>query len=216
MDTPRIYFAGKVEKNGYRDALLGSRSMSEGRRTTELLGHKIDYIGPFAVSCDHGCFHDDTSHGYGLNNGRPPRKCNACKKPDNDEHVSECDDPNCGLSDDCECCGTIGDEKYDYTSISAPYVVRRCLGQIYMADIVYAWVDSLDCYGTLMEIGFASALGKQVYVEVSAKLDGSNELWFMRYLPNASVHYADSPLETWPEEFDKITLTVMPFGRTMQ
>jgi len=221
MDTPRIYFAGKVEKGGYREKLFSHGVMSKGRHDATLLGHTIDYVGPFAVSCDHGCFHGATSHGFGLNNGRPVRRCNICSAPRNDErpesenYAGDCHE-YCGMEDDCECCGRVGDEEFDGESVSAPYVVRRCLSQIYMSDIVYAWIDSFDCYGTLMEIGFASALGKKVCVEISGTLEGSGELWFMKHLPGAVVSFADKPLQSWPEEFERVVLTVLPFGRTMQ
>jgi len=56
----RIYFAGKVDKNGWRDKALGHRSMSRG----EFCHCNIFiYAGPFAVGCDHGCFHRNARHG---------------------------------------------------------------------------------------------------------------------------------------------------------
>ena len=36
----------------------------------------------------------------------------------------------------------------------------RCLSQIEKADIFFAWIDTMDCYGTLAEIGYAKAKGK--------------------------------------------------------
>lgn len=47
---------------------------------------------------------------------------------------------------------------------------RGCLSQIELADLVYAWLDDLEpspkstAYGTLVEVGYALALGKPVVV----------------------------------------------------
>jgi hypothetical protein len=56
----RVYFAGKVKKNGWRDRLFGGGSMSRGE-----FNHNsaLIYVGPFAIGCDHGCFHDAGYHG---------------------------------------------------------------------------------------------------------------------------------------------------------
>lgn len=55
-----VYFAGKVGKGGWRDRLLGPRSMSRG----EFCYRKsFKYVGPFAISCDHGCCHQNARHG---------------------------------------------------------------------------------------------------------------------------------------------------------
>jgi nucleoside 2-deoxyribosyltransferase len=41
-------------------------------------------------------------------------------------------------------------------------VVASCREGIEDADCVFCWVDSLDCYGTLLEVGYARARGKRV------------------------------------------------------
>lgn len=56
----RVYFAGKVSKDGWRDRLLGPRSMSRGEFSYR---NAFTYVGPFAIGCDHGCFHSAKLHG---------------------------------------------------------------------------------------------------------------------------------------------------------
>ena len=43
-------------------------------------------------------------------------------------------------------------------------VTQLCLKAIQKADLVFAWIDSPDCYGTLFELGYAKALGKNIAV----------------------------------------------------
>lgn len=43
-------------------------------------------------------------------------------------------------------------------------VTRLCLQAIAQADLIFAWIDRPDCYGTLFELGYAKALGKRVAV----------------------------------------------------
>lgn len=58
-------------------------------------------------------------------------------------------------------------------------VSGRCLDAIEKADILFAWVDSLDAYGTIAEIGYARALGKTVWLSGPESLP---DLWFVYQL----------------------------------
>jgi nucleoside 2-deoxyribosyltransferase len=65
----KIYLAGKVAKNDWRHRLVSDLSTvdtKQWRFTRSLpMGENI-YIGPFFVSCDHGCAHGVNSHGAGV------------------------------------------------------------------------------------------------------------------------------------------------------
>lgn len=50
------------------------------------------------------------------------------------------------------------------------FVVQKCLTHIRAAAVVFAWIDTLDCFGTLIELGYAHALGKPILVGVDLKL----------------------------------------------
>lgn len=73
-------------------------------------------------------------------------------------------------------------DKPDHNEVAARQVevsnaVRRA---IQAADLVFAWIDSKDCYGTILEIGFARALGKCVVVAMSqdfADTRAAREMW---------------------------------------
>jgi hypothetical protein len=63
-------------------------------------------------------------------------------------------------------------------------VIDSCKRGIRQADVVFCWIDSLDCYGTLLEIGYTRALLKRVvvavrsdvYARLEAKGDRENSL----------------------------------------
>lgn len=69
--------------------------------------------------------------------------------------------------------------------------VRRCLWQIDDCDAVHAYLDSLDCPGTIAELGYASAKGKPIYLVIAINAettsdlfdDEKDELWFIKNLP---------------------------------
>jgi very-short-patch-repair endonuclease len=46
-------------------------------------------------------------------------------------------------------------------------VTVLCLDAIRRADLVFAWIESRDCYGTLFELGYANALGKEISLHLA-------------------------------------------------
>jgi hypothetical protein len=55
--------------------------------------------------------------------------------------------------------------------------VRRCLGAVQRSDFVFAWIADLTCYGSLVEIGFAHAVGVPVYIGVMYGVS-HEDIWF--------------------------------------
>lgn len=65
----RFYFAGKINKNCWRHQIVGGLRDSylpESRvREIRMDEHGDDlYVGPFFMSCDHGCFHGKDTHAF--------------------------------------------------------------------------------------------------------------------------------------------------------
>ncbi|PRP92441.1 hypothetical protein ENSA5_49040 [Enhygromyxa salina] len=54
---------------------------------------------------------------------------------------------------------------------------QRCIGAIEKSTVVFAWIESIDAYGTLYELGYARSLGKRIVVASPPSLDTS-DLWF--------------------------------------
>lgn len=57
-------------------------------------------------------------------------------------------------------------------------VYKNVVTAIDRSDFVFAWIDSLDCFGTIMEIGMAKCLGKPVAVAVHCDIP-HHELWLV-------------------------------------
>lgn len=64
------------------------------------------------------------------------------------------------------------------TDLPPSFIQDRCFNGIARADMVFVWIDSEDCYGTLVEIGYAKALGKPIAIYHSYKVNPKGELWF--------------------------------------
>jgi hypothetical protein len=61
---PRVYLAGKIDKNCWRHDLVPKlRGSLWSDAPLDCDGWR--YTGPFFVACDHGCTHVDTRHGAG-------------------------------------------------------------------------------------------------------------------------------------------------------
>ena len=63
------------------------------------------------------------------------------------------------------------DNKCDGTIIDKSIVFEKCLEQIDNSDYVFCWLDSLDAYGTLFELGVAREKGKKIFLAIDKKLE---------------------------------------------
>lgn len=73
-DIPAVYLAGKISKNDWRHEVVSSLrgALESYERPADLdppRGHLVfkaaEYVGPFVMSDDHGCFHGPNTHGQG-------------------------------------------------------------------------------------------------------------------------------------------------------
>lgn len=139
--SPKIYFAGKISKDGWRQELvdvLYSGDIEEQKPiATDLAGRPYLYTGPFFRDY-HKLTFDADRHGAALGG-------NAHEPPDEDEQAQ---------------------------------VVKICLAQIRKADAVYARLSE-ESYGSIAELGYASALGKKIFIARGAISDQ----WFVTRLP---------------------------------
>jgi hypothetical protein len=102
LDLPvRVYLAGKIRKHCWRHRLISG--LRDHRWCDGVLYQEdFDYVGPFFVGCDHGCYHKPSTHGNGF--GCTPsydisRKevANLCRKAVDSSHLLFCyiDAPDC-------------------------------------------------------------------------------------------------------------------------
>jgi hypothetical protein len=68
-------------------------------------------------------------------------------------------------------------------------VVLRCRQAILNADLVFAYVNRPDAFGTLVEIGYAAALGKYllIYVDEEARWDWG-DYWFAEKMASSRIY----------------------------
>lgn len=153
---PAVYLAGKIEKGGWRDKIVKYAGFSNDRIYDENLAdtyiEKLVTSGPFFIACDHGCYHGEKSHGVGAYS------------------------PTILSDDDYEM--GVTPELCDGDGIPSSLVPPICKRQIMRSDFVFAYIDALDCYGTLFEIGYAIGRNIPVAVMFSNK-DIRSDMWFI-------------------------------------
>lgn len=188
MSALRIYLAGKIAKGGWRDELVGPRagalSPSDWREAWTDLPQAIlgvhTYVGPFFVGCDHGCAHGAGTHGAGLGPYAGTKGQYATGFAEAAEEGEHYEDAAWG------CAGETTPENLDVL------IMRRCLGAIRRADLVFAWVDAMDAFGTFAELGYARGIG--VPVGLAAPAPFPPDLWFPRVMSTAYAE-ASTPRE---------------------
>ena len=190
---PLVYFAGKVYKNCYRTRLLNNhRVMSDPLKLYEIDGREIRYSGPLALSCDHGCWHN---YPHGL------------LKTDTDLVGFNCES------------GFLGEEEgegFDPNSIG-----QICSKQIESSDFIIAYINTLDCYGTISEICMASAYNKPIFLFIDLPLwreskdkyiikndkiklnKQYDDLWFIKNLPYVTAYKGFPDFNKIPKYFFK-------------
>ena len=155
----KVYYAGKIGKNDWRHDIfenLRSVRLEEVESHTKYLTiSNVTYNGPYFISCDHGCYHGENTHGVGVGSGY-----NLCSDGRRNEAMAYND----------------------------------CLSYIKSSDIVFVYIDSMDCYGTISEIGYAKAIGKPIYIVLDNKKlskDEIRDLWFVLQMGNTVVKTND-------------------------
>lgn len=187
-----IYLAGKIAKNDWRHSIVntiwagfsdqfyqdyGKTTIGNPNYRWPLLRRAIfnqhTYTGPFFISCDHGCAHGDNLHGVAAVDAS--RNDKAYVSPHElvgwaDEELRELEQDEHGFF--------VRSYRGGCLSGDGPrqeQVVTLCQEAIRQSDVVFAWLDQEDAYGTLVELGYANALQKRVWIAGPAFFP---DLWF--------------------------------------
>lgn len=175
----KIYLAGKITKNGWRhDIVPGLRDA--GRYELGFYGYdKIEKItwpilyGRMVNGHDYtGPYFVSCDHGCFHGKGRDSG-------------------PAHGWGDEGYCGYGAGDD-------TKKFVTSLCRRAIEGSDLLFAWIDSPDCYGTLVEIGIAFALHKKIRIAFRRDMPWTEDFWFAASL---SEHFGDfdNALEAYME-----------------
>jgi very-short-patch-repair endonuclease len=203
MANKRIYLAGKIRKGDWRNTIVnGERWPATNRYTLKddlldtsgitawlpcggnsflaawpvlpgaVLG-VFDYVGPYFVGCDHGCFHGEDSHGNIQTWHSDPQSWLDLTNGDAPEDET---DPH---------------SKFNNLLFRRLYIQQSCIKALKIADVVFAWIDSPDAYGTFAELGYAAALGKEILIAGPREF---SDMWFIYALAGDGFRLAESPL----------------------
>lgn len=204
----RYYFAGKVDKEGWRQKLFDNpRVMSDGEMEYVVDGRKIIYGGPYALSCDHGCFH------WGMHALVDSLcGCGGYLGPTIDTNFSP------GIQAALREVKNLEREKW----FRPKEAVEFCLQCLDKCDEVIAYIDTTDCFGTLVELGYATSKRIPIHLFIKESLfqtlEGpleevmsngvlrsgkiKDELWFIKNLPTVKTVMAGFPsLDYIPGKF---------------
>lgn len=165
---PVIYAAGRIERSRERfgaiECVLDHHLQQAGEVCEApitfgaLNGKSFAYSGPYTYGCDHSCSHTPQlgtrSHGAGVT---------ACAESVMSNVVS-----------------TLDGENLDEENLgrNAAIILSRSLDGVRKCDILFAWLDDYECHGTLVEIGYAHALGKTIVIGRPPHIKPDGELWF--------------------------------------
>ncbi len=198
----KVYLAGKIGKNDWRHRFVDyrlnnicqqllSQPTMEWPILPKAIANRHDYCGPYFISCDHGCFHGEDTHGYGAN----PAPSSHYGLPQCYEIVG--DELN---SEDAKCHG-YDDFEYELRR----HVVNSCLEAIEECDVVFVWIDDLTAFGSIFELGFARALDKDIYLYEPLNFARSyDDLWFIEEAIPGSFIYADTVHDAFKDFLIKI------------
>lgn len=92
-------------------------------------------------------------------------------------------------------------EKKDRESVDGKTLIETCLTDIALSDMLFAWVESADCYGTLAEIGYARAWDKDVWIAFSGDAL-RREMWVIEQMADRSGVFLtpQRAFEVWIKE----------------
>lgn len=191
----RVYLAGKVGAAGtgkswnrnWRDAIVREKKhlMHPNDKCdsppvhTGAVAGGLSYTGPYLWSLDGYDWHSVPS-AFHRDGGAESFFCN-CGVRDGDYSYHD------------HCCNSY---------FSREHILEWSLRGIMNADIVFCWIDEPDCFGTLVELGYAHALGKKCLVSFAREelADGiaAGQFWFANLLGDGGWTFG-SPGECFNE-----------------
>jgi hypothetical protein len=85
-------------------------------------------------------------------------------------------------------------------------ISEACFDAINQCDIVFAYIESRECFGTFCEIGYAIAKKKQIAIFYAPGVDDDNDMWFQ----NCNTWVGEKNVTDPEEELRKICPQKLP------
>lgn len=169
----KYYLAGKIASHDWRHIVVPElRNHISGGCTDGFaplqecaplpITQTAIYVGPFFVGCDHSCFHGDGQH------GQIP-----------------------GFAMDFKDTKRVGAGNYPVSELELwkLNVVGNCLRWVRRCDVLIARLSDDDPSGTLVEIGYAMALGKKLVI-LPTSPEAEKTHWFPMFTMETLIQRA--------------------------
>ncbi len=149
-----VYLAGKIEKNCWRSGAISQMNHKD------VWPNVINWIGPHFIECDRGCAHGEHTHGQA-----------ATWKWELELRGEQ----YTGSVDNFICFPDTGPRR--------DHVHNGCLTAIRACDHMFVWAthDFHTAHGTHVEMGFAKAIGKPIWLAIdkTVPLREIKKWWFV-------------------------------------
>jgi len=159
--TPVWYMAGRIEKDRYRFGLVAhTMDMFEFPATLPLIDAPVKY----GLSFGHG----DTTISFAYSGPYTIGDDHGCAHNTVRGSTTHGSGPTCA------------ERRHDrhINQLRARGIFHRAMSGIKQADAMFAWIKDEECFGTLVEIGYAKSLGIPIYLAHHPDVDPNGELWF--------------------------------------
>lgn len=201
-----IYLAGKMdsEKGRWRDSILGTdrarpkppeSRFPDGSYSRQVPRWHLPFDSEgYAQGWDETCI-DTRISPWPVRSGIVLGRHDYCG-PYRQQFTSEIDTKWSGEFHGSETFGQHGCMDWD----DQQQVVAEALAAIRRADLVFAYVNDPEAWGTVAEIGYALALGKFVRLHVNdQEVFGEHEFWFVSGMCTPQGRYYD-PSSCWDSD----------------
>lgn len=170
------YAAGRIERQT-RERFGLINNMMDYDEPTHVApiraGEGFAYSGPFTYGCDHQCTHSGNGSGWEMRD-----KVGLTGTAGTATHGSAL----------AGCAAAFATDP----SIDRKALYLRALDGIAKADAVFVWITDEECFGTLLEVGYAKALGKPIYLAHAPHIHPNGELWFSFQSASATKCFTDA------------------------
>ena len=193
---PKVYLAGKITKHGWRDAIVPRGNDRSSKDDGDGVDWNYGDVRDFRDAPDEWMLRDGSKSPYAVTG----------------PFFVSCDH---GCTHGQSTHATVGGCVQPHAGEMRMEARRLCLAAIRRSDIVFAWLDDATAYGTIAEIGYASALGKRIVVAVppcptedvhgwvtqygpqTCECIQHGDTWFVTGMPGVTVIEAADPHAAW-------------------